>query len=71
MIRGFVSREVAQIGNFWQDLTRTLLYILLPLSFVGALLLVSQGVIQSLRRLPPSRASSSRSRSVRRPRRSR
>ena len=37
-----------ELGNFWQDLTRTLLYILLPLSFVGALVLVSQGVIQTL-----------------------
>ena len=35
-------------GNFWQDLTRTLLYVLLPISFVGALFLVSQGVIQNL-----------------------
>jgi potassium-transporting ATPase potassium-binding subunit len=48
VIRGFASRGAAQIGNFWQDLTRTLLYILVPLSFVGALVLVSQGVIQSL-----------------------
>jgi potassium-transporting ATPase potassium-binding subunit len=48
VIRGFASRGVAQLGNFWQDLTRTLLYILLPLSFVGALVLVSQGVIQTL-----------------------
>jgi potassium-transporting ATPase potassium-binding subunit len=48
VIRGFASRGVAQLGNFWQDLTRTLLYILLPLSIVGALVLASQGVIQSL-----------------------
>jgi K+-transporting ATPase ATPase A chain len=48
VIRGFASRGVAELGNFWQDLTRTLLYILLPLSFVGALVLVSQGVIQTL-----------------------
>jgi potassium-transporting ATPase potassium-binding subunit len=48
VIRGFASRGVAQLGNFWQDLSRTLLYILVPLSFVGALLLVSQGVIQTL-----------------------
>lgn len=47
VIRGFASRGVAQIGNFWADLVRTLLYILLPLSFVGALILVSQGVIQT------------------------
>jgi potassium-transporting ATPase potassium-binding subunit len=48
VIRGFVSRGTAQLGNFWQDLTRTLLYILLPLSFVGALVLVSQGTVQTL-----------------------
>jgi potassium-transporting ATPase potassium-binding subunit len=48
VIRGFASRGVSALGNFWQDLTRTLLYILLPLSFVGALILVSQGVIQNL-----------------------
>jgi K+-transporting ATPase ATPase A chain len=48
VIRGFVSRGTTQLGNFWQDLVRTLLYILLPLSVIGALVLVSQGVIQSL-----------------------
>jgi K+-transporting ATPase ATPase A chain len=48
VIRGFASRGTKELGNFWQDLTRTLLYILLPLSFVGALVLVSQGVIQTL-----------------------
>jgi K+-transporting ATPase ATPase A chain len=48
VIRGFASRGASALGNFWQDLTRTLLYILLPLSFVGALVLVSQGVIQTL-----------------------
>ena len=48
VIRGFASRGSAELGNFWRDVTRTLLYILLPLSFVGALILVSQGVIQTL-----------------------
>ena len=48
VIRGFASRGIAQLGNFWQDLTRTLLYILLPLSIVGALILISQGVVQTL-----------------------
>jgi potassium-transporting ATPase potassium-binding subunit len=48
VIRGLASRGVKELGNFWRDLTRTLLYILLPLSFVGALILVSQGVIQTL-----------------------
>jgi K+-transporting ATPase ATPase A chain len=46
-IRGFVRRSAQTIGNFWVDLTRTTLYILLPLSFVGALILVSQGVVQT------------------------
>jgi potassium-transporting ATPase potassium-binding subunit len=49
LIRGFVRRKTSTIGNFWVDLTRTVLYILLPLSFVLSLLLVSQGVVQSLR----------------------
>ncbi len=48
LIRGFVRRNAQTIGNFWVDLTRTTLYILLPLSFVLALLLVSQGVVQTL-----------------------
>jgi potassium-transporting ATPase potassium-binding subunit len=48
VIRGFASRGVKELGNFWRDVTRTLLYILLPLATVGTLILVSQGVIQSL-----------------------
>ena len=47
LIRGFTRRSSATIGNFWVDLTRTILYILLPLSLLLALLLVSQGVVQS------------------------
>ncbi len=47
MIRGFARRSSATVGNFWVDLTRTTLYILLPLSFVFALILVSQGVVQT------------------------
>jgi potassium-transporting ATPase potassium-binding subunit len=47
MIRGLVRHTSNTIGNFWVDLTRTVLYILLPLSFVMALLLVSQGVVQT------------------------
>ena len=35
VIRGFASRGAKELGNFWQDVTRTLLYILLPLSLVG------------------------------------
>jgi potassium-transporting ATPase potassium-binding subunit len=48
VIRGFASRSGQTIGNFWHDLTRSLLYVLLPIALVAALLLVSQGVIQSL-----------------------
>jgi potassium-transporting ATPase potassium-binding subunit len=48
VIRGFARRDTDRLGNFWVDLTRSLLYILLPLSVVGALVLVSQGVVQTL-----------------------
>ncbi len=53
LIRGFARRTTATIGNFWVDLTRSVLYILLPLSLLAALFLVSQGVIQNL---SPARA---------------
>ncbi len=47
MIRGITRHTAKTIGNFWVDLTRTVLYILLPLAFVLALALVSQGVVQT------------------------
>ena len=47
LIRGFARRSAQTIGNFWVDLTRTTLYILLPLSVIFALALVSQGVVQT------------------------
>jgi K+-transporting ATPase ATPase A chain len=47
LARAFARRQVATIGNFWADLTRSTLYILLPLSIVLALALVSQGVVQT------------------------
>ncbi len=47
LIRGFVRRRTSHLGNFWVDLTRSTLYILLPLSLVFAVFLVSQGVIQN------------------------
>ena len=47
LVRGLVRRSAPTIGNFWVDLTRSTLYILLPIAFVGALVLVSQGVIQT------------------------
>jgi K+-transporting ATPase ATPase A chain len=48
LIRGLARRSAQTIGNFWVDLTRSTLYILLPLSLVWAIVLVSQGVIQNL-----------------------
>jgi K+-transporting ATPase ATPase A chain len=48
LIRGFARKECGTIGNFWVDLTRSTLYILLPLSLVLSLALVSQGVVQTL-----------------------
>jgi len=47
MIRGITRHTSKTIGNFWVDLTRSVLYILLPLAFVLALVLVSQGVVQT------------------------
>jgi K+-transporting ATPase ATPase A chain len=47
LTRGLVRRSTATLGNFWSDLVRATLYVLLPLSIVLALLLVSQGVIQN------------------------
>ncbi|MDK9706036.1 MAG: potassium-transporting ATPase subunit KdpA [Desulforhopalus sp.] len=47
LIRGFVRRKTPTLGNFWLDMTRSILYILLPLSLAAALILVSQGVIQN------------------------
>ncbi|MDQ2646468.1 MAG: potassium-transporting ATPase subunit KdpA [Myxococcota bacterium] len=47
VIRGFVRHSSNSLGNFWVDLTRGSLYVLLPLSLVVALLLVSQGVVQN------------------------
>ena len=47
LIRGFQRSSASTIGNFWVDLTRTTLYILLPLSLALAVVLVSQGVVQT------------------------
>jgi len=47
LIRGFARRQVAEIGNFWVDLTRSTVYILLPLSLILSIVLMSQGVVQS------------------------
>lgn len=49
VVRGFSRRSALGIGNFWVDLTRSTLYVLLPLSLLLTLLLVSQGVVQNFR----------------------
>ena len=48
-IRGIARRQMKTIGNFWVDLVRSCLWILLPVSIIGALVLVSQGVVQNLK----------------------
>jgi K+-transporting ATPase ATPase A chain len=47
LIRGIVSKETTTIGNFWVDCTKTILYILVPLSVLLSVALVSQGVVQT------------------------
>jgi potassium-transporting ATPase potassium-binding subunit len=49
VVRGIARKETDRLGNFWVDTTRCLLWVLLPFSLVGALVLVSQGVIQNLK----------------------
>jgi potassium-transporting ATPase potassium-binding subunit len=46
-IRGIVRKNMSSIGNFWVDVVRSILYVLLPLSLVVAIVLVSQGVVQN------------------------
>ncbi len=48
VVRGFARQQMKTIGNFWVDLTRSVIYVLLPLSLIGALFLCSQGAIQNL-----------------------
>jgi K+-transporting ATPase ATPase A chain len=48
MIRGFARQETDRIGNFWVDMTRATLYVLMPIAVVGALVLCSQGVVQNV-----------------------
>jgi len=48
LVRGFARRSASSVGNFWVDLTRTTLYVLLPISIVATLVLVWQGVPQNL-----------------------
>ncbi len=47
LVRGFTRRSASTLGNFWVDTTRCILYLLLPICIVGALFLVSQGVVQN------------------------
>jgi K+-transporting ATPase ATPase A chain len=54
LVRGLARRQVGTIGNFWVDLVRGILYILLPLALIGALFLCSQGVVQNFQ--PPTEA---------------
>ncbi len=51
-LRGFVRKSCSTIGNFWVDVTRSVVYILLPLAVVWSVLLVSQGVVQTLHGYP-------------------
>jgi len=48
LVRGFARQSIKTVGNFWVDMTRSTLYILLPISIIAALVLCSQGVIQNL-----------------------
>ncbi len=47
LIRGFTRKNTDKLGNFWVDLTRALLYVLLPLAVIFAIVLASQGVVQT------------------------
>jgi K+-transporting ATPase ATPase A chain len=47
LVRGIVGRSGKSIGNFWQDLVRTILYVLSPIAVISAIVLMSQGVIQN------------------------
>src|SRR3990167_727041 len=49
LVRGLVRSETSNLGNFWVDMVRSVLYILLPIAFVFSLFLVSQGVIQNFK----------------------
>lgn len=52
LVRGLVRKQASSIGNFWADLTRCTLYILLPLSFLIAIVLAQQGVVQTFNGYP-------------------
>jgi potassium-transporting ATPase potassium-binding subunit len=48
MVRGFSRKNSPTIGNFWVDMTRCILYILLPITFIAGIIVVSQGAVQTL-----------------------
>ncbi|MCL2342856.1 MAG: potassium-transporting ATPase subunit KdpA [Firmicutes bacterium] len=48
LIRGFVAKQKETLGNFWVDLTRVTLYVLIPMAVIVAVILISQGVVQTL-----------------------
>ncbi|MGA7418798.1 MAG: potassium-transporting ATPase subunit KdpA, partial [Acidimicrobiales bacterium] len=48
LVRGFARRNSPTIGNFWVDITRCLLYILLPMAFIGGIIFVAEGGVQTL-----------------------
>jgi K+-transporting ATPase ATPase A chain len=48
VMRGLTRKMTDRIGNFWVDITRAVFYVLIPLAFIGAVLLLSQGVIQNM-----------------------
>jgi len=48
LVRGFSRKNSSTIGNFWVDLTRSLLYVLLPMAFIGGVIFVGQGAVQTL-----------------------
>ena len=48
LLRGFKRKNTQTVGNFWQDMTRITIYVLLPLSIIVTVLLMSQGVVQNL-----------------------
>jgi len=49
VIRGFVQKQIETIGNFWVDLVRSTLYILMPLALILSVVLISQGVVQTFK----------------------
>jgi potassium-transporting ATPase potassium-binding subunit len=48
LIRGFSRKNSTTVGNFWVDITRALLYVLIPIAFIGGLIFVGQGAVQTL-----------------------